>query len=224
MHCAKRSINLVALSKLPLDSGDLLLGWHSGPHTINRLGDKFLSLNYFLSMRVTIKYLRNTRVTPESFESRLHGFLQTLTIGRHYSCSNPRDFMYGFLGLAPDEFACVFQPDYNSAVVHIFQHFAILFTLHTNILLLLSAAYFIKREDRSTPTWVPDWSNGERRMTNTTRIHMAGLGVCSATGKRTFTFKVVGEGIMRLSGVALDQVKNIVAPFSDVGVIENVSH
>ena len=58
----------------------------------------------------------------------------------------------------------------------------------------------------------------------TTRIHITRLGVFSAAGKRAFTFKVVGEGIMLLSGVALDQVKIMVAPFSDVGVIENVSH
>lgn len=52
---------------------------------------------------------------------------------------------------------------------------------------------------------------------------MAELGGFSAAGKRAFTFKIVGEGIMPLSGVALDQVRIMVAPFSDMGVIENVS-
>lgn len=60
-------------------------------------------------------------------------------------------------------------------------------------------------------------------MTNTTRSHMAELGGFSAAGKRAFTFKIVGEGIMPLSGVALDQVRIMVAPFSNMGVIENVS-
>lgn len=93
-----------------------------------KVGEQILSLIYFL--RLAIEYLRNTPATPENVESRLHGFLQTLATGSHYSYSNPRDFIYGFLVLVPDEFACVFQPDEDSAVVRVFHHFAVLF-IHT---------------------------------------------------------------------------------------------
>ena len=160
MHCGSRCLNHDTLSKLEVIYYEISSGWNYSTYdytVIVEMARGLSYLQYFLATRSSYDYIAHMERSPGDVPLRMSNFLNTLCLGRDCDCTNPRDSIYGFLGLAPNDFASIVDPDYNLSIAEVFQHMAVLFIVYTNSLTLFSATVFQQKDQRSTPTWVPDW-------------------------------------------------------------------
>jgi hypothetical protein len=78
------------------------------------------------------------------------------TEGRY--CSNPRDMIYGLLGLFPLAFSMKIRPQYALSTGDVYKDFFLAYTEHTKSLELLRSSRL--GEGRTdAPSWVPDFSS-----------------------------------------------------------------
>ena len=84
-------------------------------------------------------------------------FVLTLSHGRLSRASDPRDSIYGFLGLAASSITDRIKPDYDLSLVDTLRHVAVQITLSLDSLLLLSFTGRQIGAKEDLPTWVPDW-------------------------------------------------------------------
>ena len=217
MHCGSHCLNHDTLSKLELvvEFSKFVSGWTSSTYedTVGReMFDGLERLEYFLRMRRTHDYLAHMKRSPGDVQFRMSHFLQSLCLGRLYDCANPRDSIYGLLGLAPNDFASIVDPDYNLAIAEVFQHMAVLFILYTNSLALFSATVFRQKNQRSMSTWVADWTKPAEAMTyeeNTccNEVGWATGKFFNACGQRKLRFELERDSVATLSGIILDHVE-----------------
>lgn len=71
-------------------------------------------------------------------------------------CADPRDKVYGLLGLAPPRFAANIRPNYSSSVSEVYKQALLVYLEQTRRLDLLEYCN-LSSPDVDTPTWVPDW-------------------------------------------------------------------
>lgn len=79
-----------------------------------------------------------------------------LGMGRLSDATNPRDKVYGFMGLIDPFFVNELKPNYEHSVAEVYTDFSTLFMITSQRLDML--AYCHWREDQEVPSWVPDWS------------------------------------------------------------------
>ena len=153
---------------------------------------------------------------------KLHGshnlsFLITLAGGCLHDCTDLRDSIYGFLGLAHGQLAEEIMPDYQCSVEKAFHNFLCSFFLAHKSLALLNLTTFKGKEKRIFPAWVPDWPrlgqiqddavrNWQSRMQR-----LAQLPYFDACRSRPLVFDPMDDTTVRLSGMCLGKIANISA-------------
>ncbi|KAE9375052.1 hypothetical protein N431DRAFT_373084 [Stipitochalara longipes BDJ] len=79
---------------------------------------------------------------------------------RIFEATNPRDKVYGLLGIAPpDSEATLVQVDYNKSVEEIYEDVARLILVSSGNLDLLSVPQSESQFGERMPSWAPDWSH-----------------------------------------------------------------
>ena len=228
MHCGSRCLYHDTLSKFVVDHYEMISGWNYSTYDRTVLLDMlggFKDLMYFLGMQRSHNYLTHTAISPGNVQLRMGYFLQSLCMGRRYDCTNPRDSIYGLLGLAPNDFASIVDPDYNLSIAEVFQHMAVLCILYTNSLILFSATEFQQKDQRMTPTWVPDWRKPAGAMRtgvadSSHAVTIASRGFFNACGQRKLRFELGSDSLVTLSGIILDNVEALTA----AGTVEDNLH
>ena len=218
MHCGSQCLNHETLSKFVVDIFEIISGWDYSPYddtVLQEMWKGFSNLVYFLSMRRTHDHFTHTERLPGDVQYRMSYFLQSLCMGRDYGCANPRDSIYGLLGLAPSDLASIVDPDYNLSIAEVFQHMAVLCILYMNSLILFSATEFRQKDQRLTPTWVPDWRQragaGTGRVYSSEGVAIASRRLFNACGQRNLRFELGPDSVVTLSGIILDHVEAMTA-------------
>ncbi|KAI1422657.1 heterokaryon incompatibility protein-domain-containing protein [Xylaria sp. FL1777] len=87
--------------------------------------------------------------------------LDVLRICRTKLAAEPRDKVFGVLGILPESVQCHFPPDYNASLREVYTNVVDLL-LHTTrrVDIICDAIYFpVYTRTVKLPTWVPDWSH-----------------------------------------------------------------
>ncbi|KAI0538215.1 heterokaryon incompatibility protein-domain-containing protein [Xylaria digitata] len=87
--------------------------------------------------------------------------LNALRICRRKLAAEPRDKVFGILGILPESVRCHFPPDYNMSLRELYTNIVDML-LHTTrrVDVICDAIYFpIYTNTTKLPTWVPDWSH-----------------------------------------------------------------
>ncbi|KAM3417190.1 hypothetical protein BST61_g5450 [Cercospora zeina] len=123
-------------------------------------------------------------------------FLNTLAHLNGKECFDPRDKIYGALGLAPKEVAMAIVPDYNKEVEEVYMDATIALCRATERVDFLIACNLGEKTFQG-PTWVPDWSVMQKRsprwMLSTTLA--SGVSVSNATIIRTPKPTLIVQGV-----------------------------
>jgi len=117
-------------------------------------------------LRLAFEHLAcsETAMDPgQSEDGPMLRFLQVLERARSLECSNPRDKVYGLLGLSNVFKESLPDPDYNKTAVEVFTDLAKAFLARTNSLDVLNHAGAPLRvsrpETEDRPSWVPYWAD-----------------------------------------------------------------
>ncbi|RYP62885.1 hypothetical protein DL771_009534 [Monosporascus sp. 5C6A] len=129
-------------------------------------------LNYGKNVSISQQQLSYTSVLsslgPASLESlrpwRNEGpesLLEVLNICRRKLTGEPRDKVFGVLGILPEDVRYYFPPNYNESLREVYTN-VVDFLLHTTrcFNVVCGAIYFpLYKSNTNLPSWVPDWSH-----------------------------------------------------------------
>ena len=154
-------------------------------------------------------------------EATLNGEELTLLELMHVSRSNrstdPRDKIYGVLGIAADIGAHHIDPDYELSVEDVYRNLALSFIDKENNVDFLSAVEDYKwRVHQALPSWVPDWTAHPRStsfLSQPQRWHFA------ASGDSLPQISSSGS-ILRIRGKILDTISRVGS--ADVPMRDNI--
>ena len=89
-----------------------------------------------------------------------HHLLELLNLHRDCAATDPRDHIYGLLGLSGDAHDLGLMPNYNLSVQDVYKDLTVKHICRTRSLDIICGC----RRERNfvdLPTWVPDWSSGQ---------------------------------------------------------------
>lgn len=124
-------------------------------------------------------------------------------LSRRSQATDPRDKIYGMLGLCDKEITASIEPDYSKSVEQVYEDFAVCILRSCYRLdELLSWCIFV--EGSALPSWVPDWRIGHQRN------HLQWLRAREAGGDGYKPIWSLEEGkkVLRVKGVKVDQVES----------------
>jgi len=170
------------------------------PEAISVWNNLDIAYNHFKS--VSVWYAQRAYQGPE----KPTAFLSVLRRVRRLTASNPRDKIFGVLGLSDQFKILVAIPDYNKTTTEVFTDVAKVLLRQTKSLALLQHA------TSSTPvfghpSWVPYWSHDPVTSTR------GGLYNTARNSEAIFAFSCGGQEL-RVKGKDFDQVKTI--PLADL--------
>lgn len=84
-------------------------------------------------------------------------FAMILARGCFKYCTDLRDSIYGFLGLAQEDLADAIKPDYGIPLAEVLQRTAVKHISCTGSLSFLSFTTLKSKNERLVPSWVPEW-------------------------------------------------------------------
>ena len=137
-------------------------------------------------------------------------FNRWIAVANKALCTNPRDRVYGLLGLAPPGYANAIKPDYNLSVEEVYRSAVIAELEITNSLTLLCHCGNAQQHSVATPSWVPDWS--QEKATQTTGLDFAFM----ASGRSAAYAKYVSPSILVVRGVMYGTITSVSAPYQEV--------
>jgi hypothetical protein len=172
------------------------------------------------SWRGAVFYLNAHHMTPERLKPTLQalknmthpgaGFpfqdILNLTYGRE--CLDPRDYVYGILGLVPQKLAAKIQPSYSKQVGDVYKDTILAHMDHLQRLELLDFVYSEGR-NLSGPSWVPDLSSKPGLTLNFTSQFAAG---CSRAH-----FSYEAPGILHVLGLRSAAICSVSKPYDRDG-------
>lgn len=94
-------------------------------------------------------------------KSEAYSFLKVLNAYRTKHASDPRDKVFGVLGILPEEFRYEFRPNYSASLKEVYTN-VVDFLLRTTgrLDVICEAIYFpLHISTANLPSWVPDWSH-----------------------------------------------------------------
>ena len=97
------------------------------------------------------------RLRQENFARSRERLVELLPTSRELKSSDPRDKIYGILGLTSDATEVAFQPDYTLPVAEVYKKVTRFLIESKGVLDVLANVAF-PRSITSLPTWVPDFS------------------------------------------------------------------
>ncbi|KAF2119506.1 heterokaryon incompatibility protein-domain-containing protein [Lophiotrema nucula] len=136
---------------------------------------------------------------------------------REFSCSDPRDRVYGLLGLRsigsdPENSLLFVKPDYSLPVHELYEQVAKKMIVEQKQTYLLSAVYHDRKIVDDLPSWIPDWSKPVPAV-ETVRI---GGGLYVSTGPVTDGYGVdvslvknKGREYLRIAGYEIASISNV---------------
>lgn len=88
-----------------------------------------------------------------------NGLVALLYGYRRCLASDPRDKLFALVGIAREQIAPAYTPDYSKGVLEVYRNLAMHFIIaEQNPDLLVHCAYIIGSKSPLLPSWVPDWS------------------------------------------------------------------
>ncbi|KAF4996562.1 hypothetical protein FGRMN_4446 [Fusarium graminum] len=120
-----------------------------------------------------------------------HSMANILDISRSKGCVNPRDKIYGLLGITATYFSSRITVDYLRSVEDVYKE---AFLAHTNVTQRLELLKHCNLADRQIggPSWVPDWSKTELAAPLLSEQLSSGLSRAWFTHKENDMFEVYG--------------------------------
>jgi hypothetical protein len=88
-------------------------------------------------------------------------FLQVMRLTFSSACADPRDRVFGVMGIISDEYRRL-EPDYSLSVQHVFIGLFVHLLIVLNRRCLLAFASGVSGSASSVPSWVPDWTSWNR--------------------------------------------------------------
>lgn len=131
-----------------------------------------------------------------------------LSVTRLHKATNPKDRIYGVLGLA--EFASLhiasmIKPDYNLSLEEIYRDAFVAYLTDSGLLTLLRDCNLEQRRMKG-PTWVPDWSVS--RKSNPLNYYFL------ASGGSQAIYHIDENGRLSVTGVRVDTIVSVGAEFA----------
>ena len=125
-----------------------------------------------------------------------------LDLSRSKGCADPRDKVYGLLGLTAPLFNTSVKPDYSLPVEQVYKDAFIVHTGVTQRLELLKHCVLAKRSTGG-PSWVPDWSKAD--------FAAPILSEQFSTGLSCVHIKYVAPNVLEVVGVRCTTVQTVSA-------------
>lgn len=150
-------------------------------------------------------------------------FAAFLAFGCFKDCTDLRDSIYGFLGLAQQDLVDAIRPDYSIPLKEVLRRTAQKHISCTGSLSFFSFTNWKTRNDRLVPTWVPDWprlgpfdlsghgstQNAKRREWSDRILRFGMILDFKACATRTLSFDIIDETTVMLNGHCLGQVTHV---------------
>lgn len=140
LHCGLRSVKYFAMLEF-IDIDNLIEGWEARlSSALQILGDS--------------KTLHRQYNRTGAYDLT---FADILASGCFKDCTDLRDSIYGFLGLAREDLVDAIRPDYSIPLTEVLRRTAVKHISCTGSLSFFSFTTWKSRNERLVPTWVPDW-------------------------------------------------------------------
>ena len=139
-----------------------------------------------------------------NYEDSGESLANILDISRSKGCVNPRDKIYGLLGITPTSFSSKIVVDYLRPVEEVYKE-AFLARLYTTKRLELLKHCDLARRQIGGPSWVPDWSKTEFAAPYLSEQLSSGVSPACMTYIEPSTLEVIGKQyttVKTVSGVA----------------------
>ena len=140
LHCGLRKVDFLEILKAR-GINDFITGY-----------ERWLSSTMQIIYDSGHLYTRHNRTGASGRE-----FAQIVARGCFKDCTDLRDSIYGFLGLAEEDLVDAIRPDYSIPLKEVLQRTAVQHISCTGSLSFLSFTTLKSRNERLVPTWVPDW-------------------------------------------------------------------
>jgi hypothetical protein len=141
--------------------------------------------------------------------------LELMYISRSSWCGDPKDKIYGLLGIASDIMTDQINPDYSRSVEDTYRSLARFFIRRDKNLDVFSAIEDYKwRLHKTLPSWVPDWTSHPRStpfLSRPDHWHFKASGDTTPK-ERTSPSMHLASPILCLRGKIVDKVKRVSSP------------
>jgi hypothetical protein len=136
---------------------------------------------------------------------------ELLRYTKHLSCSDPRDRIYGLLGLCDEsdplsEAVAELLPDYSRTVEEVFTDVACLFIDHASSRELLTQVDASFGNDAGLPSWVPDWRLPETSLVFEYLQHATSRSDARHSVQSLLTVADRSTRILSMYGIKLDSL------------------
>lgn len=211
IHCGQRSVNADRI----LGTGDLVRdNFFLGFDTEAAKVDVFMFRKFVNNLNV----LHGCNDLRRWFEQgSSSAFPLILSKGPLYKSFDPRDSIYGFLGLTNADIARQMMPDYSVPLSQTFINAAIQLTRSLGSLLLFSFTKLVDKKSRVVPTWVPAWrktlNSREKRVWLNQTLRSTYVRLYDASKGCKLEFEVMNQSTLRVRGTLLANITTIDSEF-----------
>jgi hypothetical protein len=129
----------------------------------------------------------------------------------HRQCLNPRDKIYGILGILSNSISSQIKPDYRSSVAEVYKC-AILTDININKRIQMLQSCDIEARIPEGPSWVPNWADLEGRQNLSTYFGGIGRLIVDTSGSTPVNY--IQPNVLEVVGRQCAQVLSISAPAS----------
>jgi hypothetical protein len=145
----------------------------------------------------------------QDLPERLHGLLDHMQSQRFRECLDPRDKIYGFLGLTIELGKPFMLPAYSLPPHVIYREFALKFIRQTKDLNIFSLVA-PWRSSSLYATWAPDWAQKTSSGVNTTiDLRFSALSSFQASGDLPANVMFASDGALSTQGCVVDSISHI---------------
>lgn len=149
-------------------------------------------------------------------------------MSRMRKCTDPRDKVYGVLGMAPRKFNLAMRPHYSKSLDFIYANAVMTYATMEHSLVLVQLCQISQRSDvaQKLPSWIPDFSIPEQTIALGSYMHVSGHSrahfefsddckTLTFTGKRVAVVKSVHGAFTPSSDTqtAIDTVRTWMPPY-----------
>lgn len=142
-------------------------------------------------------------------------FPRLLTAICHRQCLDPRDKIYGILGILSNTISNQIKPDYRSSVAEVYKY-AMLTDVNINKRIQMLQSCDIEARIPEGPSWVPNWAGLDGRQQLST--YFGGIGRILVDNSGSTLANYVQPNVLEVVGRQWAQVLNVSTPAS--GTVE----
>ncbi|KAK0641891.1 heterokaryon incompatibility protein-domain-containing protein [Cercophora newfieldiana] len=131
-------------------------------------------------------------------------FADLLFLAQGLGCVDPRDKIYGLLGLSSPKLFKAISPDYSTPAAAVYQSLFLTTAAETQRLDCLAWCRLAGANTLGLPSWVPDWSL-ENRLAQS-------AGLMFASGYSRASYRLLSNTVLAVDGVRAGRVKEVRGP------------